>query len=455
MGALITILSMAMDPFFQQIASYEPGPVGSGNSSVIPSRRLFDAGLDSKYAHPQVPPAMRAAIYQGLFFTGATNDTFAMSALAPRPNCASGNCTYPEFETLAVCSKCANVTDRLFRNWTNEFGTDTYNWSLPNGFNTGGIDVSDGDRVVMKASASYNATVLTAGFPLLNYSTIQIPDTFTDTEAEGPNATIAVSAEECMLYWCVKKYRSSVVNGLLNETLVATTSDGGDDVGALYHFKPPGSNASFEIPVDGLMNATTTWGPTYPKGTINGTFLVNKNASNLITQFFKDTIEGEVTVNGDPNGDGHSTAPIVQRFQVGGLPSVFDMLALSMSTAVRGTGSDTANTAIGADNVTVTGLSTTTVTYIRVRWWWITLPVALEVATILLFAMTLLEARRMRVWKTSALAVMMHGVREEELRDEKVERCVDMEDVAMRKRVRLEKGVDGRERLEVWRGVKA
>lgn len=249
---------------------------------------------------------MRAAIYQGLFFTVDANDTFAFSALAPRPICATGNCTYPEFETLAICPQCANTTDKLHRSFGGDSNSSSsaYRWSLPNGFSTGSIDMGSDNIVVMATSARYNAITLRAGLALLNFTAVHIPASYGG--ANGENYPIPTTAEECMPFWCVHKYSLVMVNGLLNETLLETTTEGANDIGSLYHFRPINSNASFEIPPEEVF----PWLQPYPNGTVRGTFLVNKKASRLITDFFRDNFEGEVTALGTVNRDGHSTSPI-------------------------------------------------------------------------------------------------------------------------------------------------
>lgn len=104
-----------------------------------------------------------------------------------------------------------------------------------------------------------------------------------------------------------------------------------------------------------------------------------------------------------------------------------------MSTAVRN--SRILWTRWGVDNVTVAGTTTTTVTFIQVRWWWLTLPVGLELATIFLLVGTMLQNRNTVTWKSSALAFIFHGAAPEEFEGEKLNKYCDIIRVPEEKRV--------------------
>ncbi|KAF2653117.1 hypothetical protein K491DRAFT_695005 [Lophiostoma macrostomum CBS 122681] len=455
LGALITIVIMAIDPFVQQVIHYEPGPQVVGNSSAIPAKRLFDSGLLNQEAHPQITDGMIAAIYQGLYFTGSSNDTFAMSALTPRPPCNSGNCTYPEFETLAACAQCADIANNLKQDWTEVEGVGAYNFSLPNGFNTGNVQGADGGHPILMTSVSHDPVRLRAGLPLVNLTSISLQAFF---DSSKPDSSRPATARECMLYWCVKKFQSSITKGILQENLLVTTTEGGDDVGFLYHFKPPGSNATLNIDPGRTNTAGANessnllFGP-YPTGQINGTFLVNKNASALVAEFFAQVLNGQATLNGFPDYTETGSNANVQRLSTaaGGIPAVFDTLAVSVTTAIR----TALSIATNEDNSTIPGTEYATVTYVRVRWWWLALPVALEVGTALLLLLTIWNSARgeLAMWKNSALALMFHGMKIEALTaSDKVGTLVEMDEAAVQKKVvlaPLESG-SGRQHLEVW-----
>ena len=69
---------------------------------------------------------MKAAVYNGLF---------AESGPAlPKPICQTGNCTYPQFTTLTVCSRCDDLTPYVTRYCSgNSSDRSAYGWQAPQG----------------------------------------------------------------------------------------------------------------------------------------------------------------------------------------------------------------------------------------------------------------------------------------------------------------------------------
>jgi hypothetical protein len=76
----------------------------------------------------------------------------------------------------------------------------------------------------------------------------------------------------------------------------------------------------------------------------------------------------------------------------------------------------------------------------HIRWGWFALPVAVELLTVLLLVLTIYRtrARKLEVWKTSALAVMFRGVKQPEATlISNSSKVSDMEHWAARRSVKL------------------
>lgn len=138
-------------------------------------------------------------------------------------NCPSGNCTWDTFQSLAVCSGCTDLTDRLKRssfrlpwpdgnkNW--HYDNETVYW-LPNGL---GLTKKNG----------VNNTLLTTGFGTGNGSqsvSFGSKDTLiwsmTLIRIIDPKALWShsfVTAAECGLWYCVQNYKSMVKDNNLIE----------------------------------------------------------------------------------------------------------------------------------------------------------------------------------------------------------------------------------------------
>ncbi|KAF3053385.1 hypothetical protein E8E11_011807 [Didymella keratinophila] len=106
-GALITILTLAMGPFAQQLVSYPSRDVLADDATFYTSHIY-----DSAYGEPRqlraasgritstMGPKMQGAILNGLY-----NLTTAVQFF-----CSTGDCQWAGFSSLAVASTCTNVT---------------------------------------------------------------------------------------------------------------------------------------------------------------------------------------------------------------------------------------------------------------------------------------------------------------------------------------------------------
>ncbi|CEL03697.1 hypothetical protein ASPCAL04843 [Aspergillus calidoustus] len=94
LGALITVLSLAFDPFMQQLLSYplREAPSDSALASVHQCT-TYEPG-------PQDDFGLRKATNAGIW-----TDKFELD-----PMCESGNCTWPAFSSVGICSVCEDIT---------------------------------------------------------------------------------------------------------------------------------------------------------------------------------------------------------------------------------------------------------------------------------------------------------------------------------------------------------
>jgi hypothetical protein len=90
---------------------------------------------DAGEGHSSLSDTMMAQFYQGLYFLGSLENPLASRPLQPTLYCSVGNCTYETFQSLAVCSDCADIssyiTSKIKKNGTYQIDVR----SLPNGFN--------------------------------------------------------------------------------------------------------------------------------------------------------------------------------------------------------------------------------------------------------------------------------------------------------------------------------
>jgi hypothetical protein len=151
---MILVLTVATDPFIQQVLTIKDQLVTTSEPasiSVCDTNAYDDYDEGSGPGGQTLPLQSLGAVYSGLFQYQGENRQSSLMA------CSSGNCTFEPYQSLEVCSECANITDllnggRVSLNESDQ-SVSYYNYILPNGM----------------AWNSTNAIFMqgTAGYPLL------------------------------------------------------------------------------------------------------------------------------------------------------------------------------------------------------------------------------------------------------------------------------------------------
>ncbi|MCJ1466696.1 hypothetical protein MMC07_005316 [Pseudocyphellaria aurata] len=359
-GAFIMLLALAIEPFSQQVTQYyqclQPIPnviasIPRTNNYTAPDYYLTndDALLDS---------TMVAALYTGLLLP-PRNATSSIPF-----QCFTGNCTFPEdhgstHSSLAICSSCSDISRTVIR----PNNSDTY--SLPSGPTIGTFGpltpVSNHfrpDLRWMSSSASmnvgFNDTDYIFGFDALM---CRVPPSCKDSDTY--DCGYEPFAVNCIIYACMKTYRASITNFVLEEELVNTTR-----LPMIYY-----QNREFL-----KLNSSRIAGPSK----------LYSGIPNIIPW------QMGLFSNG--------TASLASA------NTYLEGLANAMTSVIRQRG-DTPST----DFVhgTVYGLQTC----IKVQWAWLALPSALIIFTIIFLLVTIITTRSWNMtWKSSTLALLFHGL---------------------------------------------
>jgi hypothetical protein len=110
MGSILMALSLAIDPFAQQVLSFplRTRP-DSSTISYIPRAQEYqmnetpNSSLDLTEQSFSLSLSVQLAIVKGLFQEGG----------GAQPLCPSGNCTFPDFVTMGFCSQCEDVSSQV------------------------------------------------------------------------------------------------------------------------------------------------------------------------------------------------------------------------------------------------------------------------------------------------------------------------------------------------------
>ncbi|KAK8017806.1 hypothetical protein PG993_014132 [Apiospora rasikravindrae] len=483
-GAVIMILALSVAPLLQQTTAVvlEDRPV-ENSFATLPALYWWAEGLRTESGPPRIKDDMVMAINRGLFFDGNFGDPFAMSALRPRPQCQTGNCSFGVFESLAVCSECqdltkylkvqisenghecgSHVTDEiLYENVTGSCAS----WTLPNGYSSDWLDGSS--TMLMNTSASRTPILLKPGLSMLNLTAVapcwqdrgSLSDAATRYTACSMGYTSSkwrAQAQECSLKWCVHKYESSMTNGILQENILSTTDVGEYGPGFMYDFRPPNSSVSYQVDptIYRLMDSIEEDKSfrNISTGLERGRLSVNRDATQLISAYLKQELEGftamneSFTVRGQPaksnvrrlykaNQGAHyntyNNAQVTGKFDMSPL---FESMAFSMTSSLRrgygGPGTDD-SWDIPTVYHSVTTAPTRLVPLLHLSWGWIALPAALELATLLLLCYMVWwkSQRSLPVWKPSTLPLLLVGSEMHDAVGDTIPRhLVDMEEFA-------------------------
>ena len=338
---------------------------------------------------------MKSAVYYGLF---SESDPSANLKF----DCPTGNCTWPGFTTLAVCSSCVDLTPFLTRYCPGGVpatgDTSKCGWQVPQG----GF-LNDSSDVFSMTSRTPN------NFGDMPYTNL-IRLVFMGTEAQnGPPLNYNPWASECTLQYCLQTFNSSVVSGVISEKVTSTTLNT-----SVVNVSASKSNT----PVTLIASDNTTYvvgeGANFGIRSWFSTLFASGSASRNASYINSTRIDDSVVVNltvGISSGTTYFDSDIVQTFYWDyyeyshGLEIAMADLATAMTVAFRSFN--------GA--VPIRGEAFGFETYVHVRWGWIALPVLVVLLTGIFLAAAVLKSRqsRTKLWKSSALAMLFHGLDEE------------------------------------------
>lgn len=447
---------------FQQIITYEIRNSQMHGFTGIDANLMYNPDEEGGN-YPKVPDIVRTASYTGLYFSGNFSDPLQHSMLYPHVECASGNCSYPVFDSLAVCNVCTNVTDDIM------VLPGTGNYTLPNGFNTGRIDLRATWPGYISSGRLSSTVRVRPQFPLLNFTQMSL----SSNGADGPTAT----ATECVLHWCVNRYQTWVSNGVLHEEVISSSTANGPKVSEFYSVNgPPNTNISFSVSdahepqppvgypgsplpasypcernrVDSSYCPTTDG--TTPLERIDGAALVGLEASMHLGSFVGDLLTGYsslvLNTGATIQSMSYNDSDVVRRLhRTDNATLSMDILARALTTAIR----EYVRTG-GAGHFTNQGWIWKSEVHVRVRWAWMALPILLEISTLALLLTTIWDTSAVKtdIWKNSSLAVLFHGGPKRDVveTDTEIRDVISMEKIAQKRNVRLKDVGSGRIELD-------
>jgi len=304
--------------------------------------------------------------------------------------CSTGNCTFDTYQSLGVCSSCADISDLLHNSsrFDEGFESRVYTYTLSNGLS---LTTSEGIPVIMNASTYLDLLRLDMGnaalIANLTAISLSIPSAFSGNPQ--PRAT------ECTLYFCINTYETLVRGGQLSEnrTHVSTSSNTTslvDDV--LQDFALTPSTCYF--------NKTHTQDPHSDY----------KNCVYKVDEFSRLALRNSISplLNGTALSQSTYrqiwTDPIEALYGTAGtftdIESTFRSLASALTTNAR----------TRICNARVEGTAWTSQSFVHVRWQWMALPLALLALGVSFLVGTVVKTRNQHIWKSSPLALLISNL---------------------------------------------
>ncbi|KAF2167532.1 hypothetical protein M409DRAFT_22339 [Zasmidium cellare ATCC 36951] len=473
MGAILTVLALALEPFTQQVIRYPTKQAPTTNvTALIGATQAFDPSAFAGSANGIV---LKANEVQQL--TAAIDSAIIRKAPDAMFTCPSGSCTWPGFSSLGLCNEYQNISSVVNVTCENK-GSDVSKNSTYHLCNYTAVDGSYGNPQVDPNYSIFDQPGLLIGWTLwatkgdgiyrsstqMNISQDQSLDTrdpmfdilyFQDSyTSDDPNAPQSIMPEtlRSRLTWCARYYGSTAFyNGSLHDApdfSAPLVSDGG----AYGAIQPDTSNlTSYEIM---LLNATDN---TYQ---IDGDFseifrnLLNSMLVNVVyhndsdvtnldvfqemlpTEYFQEFFQtGPVQGNNE-----YLKGVAIYYASNGSILDTFDNIATSVTNQMRSSYAST----------NITGTVTQTVVYVHVVWPWLiySITMTLLAAALLGATMWLSSGKDKLVWKSSSLATLFHGLPDGQA-DGRMLRRVTMEKAAGLMLARLETDEVGAVKLKL------
>ncbi|KAF2439804.1 hypothetical protein P171DRAFT_318105, partial [Karstenula rhodostoma CBS 690.94] len=453
LGAAVTLMALALDPFFQQVVEYPEHwrlQEGKGRIPRATGYNPFVIGQEFQQNHLslELDQSLVGLTFQYFYSNGTPPTTFGKGTRAEVPlGCPNSNCTWPEYETLGVHSECVDASDRLeFKclrkemDWVQNPNTDPDQeqfYTFPNGTACGWWLKADNPLLMTGYNADQGTNhsgevLLTRNQPLydvfsrdfmpgyeskLNNSRNPIAHVVIvsgeDVESIHQNSTPI--AHECMISWAAKKMlstyseggyveevTSTLVNSSVTESPWLTRTIPNDDpllvmYDYVYREDVHVVTDSAIYTIDNYTHAATIslFDDIFPAYFALDTHKpTDEGQNNTMLRYKAYKLVTPYTRNMPYN-------PFLYK----NVTNHLDRLSFAMTNLLRSATQDTEM---------VEGQAFDLESYVDVRWAWMALPLGLLVFTGIFLLATIFRSSKEQdhvgVWKTSAIATLLYGL---------------------------------------------
>jgi len=359
---------------------------------------------------------MIADINYGMYYTQRHIDS---QALLTSANCYFGNCTWDHIQTLGVCSKCADISDQIIIDPTDDryFTTQLYQIFMRRDV---GLIESIGNTFYPDAS------VLPGIGPLIIH--------WIAMARGAPN--LQPIGIDCALYWCIiDQTNVTMTNWNITDEILSSNSDFSEAGKTIY-----GQRTDITLTPDAgtcFDEIGTELDPKYCTKT------VGYYAQHALQNFFTSPVlgfTGSATHNSTYNGWNIGTefvqllyTTIAQSKNVTlNFNIIMENIAYVMTDNIR-----QASPQHGVSQ-SFGGTSVWT-TFYHIRWGFLVIPTILVVLSIIFLLATIIKSWGQEKWKASLLPLLFHPLHDEHKPGVAPHRIAELKTIAENKEVRLER----------------
>ncbi|KAI0435269.1 hypothetical protein F5Y09DRAFT_293549 [Xylaria sp. FL1042] len=384
LGSLTILLALAFEPFSQQLLHFDERVITYPyQRSSVPLSTVYDYdaqgvdGVSSVIVGPRDNP-MRAAVVNGIY--DVVKD--------PPFTCPGATCSYPTFTTMGVCSECEDITSTIVKTQVNVSFGQLWSYRTPNNLTIEASAVQDAHSGFSHTLANATAVALNSAFAGLGMPVrtgiIRFPDDQSTGRSNIGNWMDTMQAYECKLSFCGRRFVGwNITNG--------TITPGEDQIINLNNSDVPSHSAPW-YRVLAPLNASDSLGIRNGNNSFQINYLDGENMAEILSSVFN--VVGEIPENQQIGPLALYSSPDIM--------ATVDNVAKGMSYRMMS----------GPNSTTTYGDVYETQTYMRVRWPWITLLVALVVASSFCLIAVIVMTRQAQqlIWKSSLTPLLLPDV---------------------------------------------
>jgi hypothetical protein len=463
LGALLIVLLLAIDTFFQQVVEFPDRWALLPTSGAIPRVVRYEPVYPLEMRHGWEEDQCDKELYQvmnGFFYGNGTQPVpFGNGTRPDIPlSCPTSNCTWPMYETLAVCSSCVDVSDSLDLtfacvnatiDWTSTWSNSPRDDApYPTGPVCGYfLNATSATPIMLSGYAlSDNATNHTADEALLvralpltefltkkrlydvgsiHFKSIRNPimDFLVASAPDGSQSIYKRQPpviQECLLSWCVQKIKSSYEYGEYHEAVEARYQNTSNGPSPWYAFKIPkdqGGGYWLEYTENITITPPVSRLDESQKIVANDAYGATNASAYGVTCPIDDFMPSVYTSLGHPGvsllrykeyDDGASTRvlPFNPWLPPNNITKHMERLATAMTNTIRSSSS----------KEMLSGKAYQKENYVKIRWEWLAFPLALLILSLVFLVSTIMKTAgdgTVGFYKTSAMPNLIYGLPKE------------------------------------------